>query len=137
MRNIKYALTERYYAWEEARKLAQEDPEVNLSGNGPAYVPSDFEVGVPTILNGRGWLVANSICRKEKSCWRRRRLLHHRQRSRRRKDWLVGWCRVGKCCTIIDYGKLVDCKLSMDLEISVVQYITRLRPNSVYRICDV
>lgn len=44
---IKHALTERFYAWEDARKLAQTDEEVNLSGNGPAYTPgfsnSEFE----------------------------------------------------------------------------------------------
>ncbi|KAK7704937.1 54S ribosomal protein L4 mitochondrial [Diaporthe eres] len=36
---IKHALTERFYAWEDARKLAQQDPEVDLSGVGPAYTP--------------------------------------------------------------------------------------------------
>lgn len=36
---IKHTLTERFYAWEDARKLAQEDPEVNLSGEEPAYIP--------------------------------------------------------------------------------------------------
>lgn len=36
---IKHALTERFYAWEDARKLAQEDAEVDLSGIGPAYTP--------------------------------------------------------------------------------------------------
>jgi len=30
MRGIKHVLTERWYAWEEARKLAETDPEVNL-----------------------------------------------------------------------------------------------------------
>jgi large subunit ribosomal protein L47 len=37
---IKHVLTERYYAWEDAVELARSDPEVNLSGLGPAYVPS-------------------------------------------------------------------------------------------------
>ncbi|KAK2613746.1 hypothetical protein N8I77_000636 [Diaporthe amygdali] len=37
---IKHALTERFYAWEDARKLAQQDPEVDLSGTGPAYTPN-------------------------------------------------------------------------------------------------
>jgi large subunit ribosomal protein L47 len=32
-------LTERYYSWEEARQLARDDPEVDLSGEGPAYIP--------------------------------------------------------------------------------------------------
>ncbi|KAI3402137.1 hypothetical protein diail_66 [Diaporthe ilicicola] len=44
---IKHALTERFYAWEDARKLAQTDNDVNLSGEGPAYTPglssSEFE----------------------------------------------------------------------------------------------
>lgn len=34
-------LTERFYAWEDARKLAVNDPEVDLSGEGPAFTPSD------------------------------------------------------------------------------------------------
>ncbi|TVY29529.1 54S ribosomal protein, mitochondrial [Lachnellula hyalina] len=42
MRGIKQALTERYYSWREAEKVAQQDPEVNLSGDGPAYMPVDF-----------------------------------------------------------------------------------------------
>lgn len=39
-------LTERYYSWEDARKLAKDDQEVDLSGEGPAHTPSldDFEV---------------------------------------------------------------------------------------------
>ncbi|ROW09638.1 hypothetical protein VMCG_02675 [Cytospora schulzeri] len=37
---IKHVLTERFYAWEDARDLALNDPEINLSGKGPAYVPS-------------------------------------------------------------------------------------------------
>ncbi|TLD09204.1 uncharacterized protein PgNI_07544 [Pyricularia grisea] len=40
MRAIKHVLTERYYTWEDARKLAMEDPEINLSGKGPIYTPS-------------------------------------------------------------------------------------------------
>ncbi|KAI9883725.1 MAG: 54S ribosomal protein L4 mitochondrial [Watsoniomyces obsoletus] len=42
-RSIKHALTERFYAWEEARKLARNDPEINLSGEGPALNPQLFE----------------------------------------------------------------------------------------------
>jgi len=34
-------LTERFYAFEDARKLAANDPEVDLTGEGPAYTPSD------------------------------------------------------------------------------------------------
>jgi large subunit ribosomal protein L47 len=44
MKAIKFALTERYYAWEDAVKLAKIDPEVDLSGNGPAYTPSEYLV---------------------------------------------------------------------------------------------
>ncbi|KAH6690366.1 50S ribosomal protein L4 [Plectosphaerella plurivora] len=40
MKAIKHVLTERYYAWEDAYQLAHEDPEINLSGKGPAYKPS-------------------------------------------------------------------------------------------------
>ncbi|KAH8750519.1 mitochondrial 39-S ribosomal protein L47 (MRP-L47)-domain-containing protein [Diaporthe sp. PMI_573] len=36
---IKHTLTERFYAWEDARKLAQKDPEVDLSGRGLPYMP--------------------------------------------------------------------------------------------------
>jgi large subunit ribosomal protein L47 len=39
-RSIKHVLTERYYTWEEARQLAEEDPEIDLSGNGPVYTPA-------------------------------------------------------------------------------------------------
>ncbi|KAI9892165.1 MAG: 54S ribosomal protein L4 mitochondrial [Vezdaea aestivalis] len=42
-RSIKQALTERYYSWEDARKLAKADPEVHLDGEGPAYIPADSE----------------------------------------------------------------------------------------------
>jgi hypothetical protein len=34
---IKHALTERFYAWEHARKLAMNDKTVDLTGQGPAY----------------------------------------------------------------------------------------------------
>ncbi|AEO67006.1 uncharacterized protein THITE_2115678 [Thermothielavioides terrestris NRRL 8126] len=45
MRAIKHTLTERFYAWEDAVKLAKDDPEVNLSGDGPAFTPSHFLEG--------------------------------------------------------------------------------------------
>lgn len=41
-RAIKQALTERYYQWREAEELAKEDNEINLSGDGPAYIPGNF-----------------------------------------------------------------------------------------------
>ncbi len=40
---IKQVLTERYYSWQEAELLAQEDPEIDLSGEGPVYNPMEFE----------------------------------------------------------------------------------------------
>ncbi|KAH0555996.1 54S ribosomal protein L4 mitochondrial [Trichoglossum hirsutum] len=43
-RAIKQVLTERWYSWEDARKIARADSEVDLSGNGPAYKPQDLEV---------------------------------------------------------------------------------------------
>lgn len=39
MRAIKHTLTERWYAWENARQEAVNDPEVDLSGRGPAFTP--------------------------------------------------------------------------------------------------
>ncbi|KAG8166898.1 hypothetical protein KVR01_002587 [Diaporthe batatas] len=38
---IKHALTERFYAWEDARKLAKDDPEISLTGREPAYIPDE------------------------------------------------------------------------------------------------
>lgn len=38
-RAIRHVLTERWYAWEEARKAARHDEEVDLTGEGPAYRP--------------------------------------------------------------------------------------------------
>lgn len=42
MRGIKHVLTERFYAWEDAVKLAEQDPEVDLTGNSTPYTPSEF-----------------------------------------------------------------------------------------------
>ncbi|KLU81851.1 54S ribosomal protein L4 [Magnaporthiopsis poae ATCC 64411] len=42
MKSIKHVLTERYYAWEDAVKLAKDDPEINLSGKGQMYTPSTY-----------------------------------------------------------------------------------------------
>src|SRR3569833_3295469 len=41
MQGIRLVLTERHYAWEDAVKLAETAPEVNLSGDGPAYRPQE------------------------------------------------------------------------------------------------
>ena len=42
-KNIKFVLTERFYAWENARVAAMDDPEVNLYADPdkgePAYLP--------------------------------------------------------------------------------------------------
>jgi large subunit ribosomal protein L47 len=47
-RAIKQVLTERFYSWRDAEAIAKDDPEVDLSGNGPTYTPSDFvEEDVP------------------------------------------------------------------------------------------
>ncbi|POS83407.1 hypothetical protein EPUL_004348 [Erysiphe pulchra] len=51
-RAIKQALTERWYSWSEARTLAKNDTEVDLSGSGPAYCPKDvFEDVLPNGSN--------------------------------------------------------------------------------------
>lgn len=42
-RAIKQVLTERYYSWRDAELIAQKDPEIDLSGNGPLYSPMNFE----------------------------------------------------------------------------------------------
>jgi large subunit ribosomal protein L47 len=42
MRAIKHTLTERFYTWEDAVKVAETDPEINLSGDGPAFTPIDY-----------------------------------------------------------------------------------------------
>ena len=41
-RAIKQVLTERYYSWRDAETIAKDDPEINLSGNGPVYTPTDL-----------------------------------------------------------------------------------------------
>lgn len=43
---IKHTLTERWYAWEDAWKVAEKDPEVNLKADleNPAYQPRSLEV---------------------------------------------------------------------------------------------
>jgi large subunit ribosomal protein L47 len=42
MKAIKHTLTERYYAWEDARQLAETDPEVDLSNVHEPYTPGDY-----------------------------------------------------------------------------------------------
>jgi large subunit ribosomal protein L47 len=41
-RAIKQVLTERYYSWQDAEAIAKNDLEVDLSGEGPTYNPTDF-----------------------------------------------------------------------------------------------
>ncbi|KAI0098222.1 mitochondrial 39-S ribosomal protein L47 (MRP-L47)-domain-containing protein [Nemania sp. FL0031] len=42
---IKHALTERWYLWEDARKLAETDPEIDLSNVQNPFVPRDYLEG--------------------------------------------------------------------------------------------
>ncbi|KAK1755767.1 mitochondrial 39-S ribosomal protein L47 (MRP-L47)-domain-containing protein [Echria macrotheca] len=42
MQGIKHVLTERQYAWEDAVKLAETDPEIDLSGEGPVFTPKEY-----------------------------------------------------------------------------------------------
>ena len=46
-RSIKHALTERWYAWEEAKKLSRSDPEIYYKSPRslvPRYKPNVYEV---------------------------------------------------------------------------------------------
>lgn len=43
MKAIRHTLIERWYAWENARQAALDDPEVDLSGQGEAYNPQVVE----------------------------------------------------------------------------------------------
>ncbi|KAI0548786.1 mitochondrial 39-S ribosomal protein L47 (MRP-L47)-domain-containing protein [Xylaria curta] len=42
MRSIKHTLTERWYLWEDARKLAQTDPEIDLNNVQSPFTPKDY-----------------------------------------------------------------------------------------------
>jgi large subunit ribosomal protein L47 len=42
MQGIKHVLTERQYAWEDAVKLAETDPEIDLSSQGPVFTPKEY-----------------------------------------------------------------------------------------------
>jgi large subunit ribosomal protein L47 len=53
MKAIKHALTERFYAWEDAVEVAKEDPEVDLSGEGPAFTPREYLEEEATAEEGR------------------------------------------------------------------------------------
>ncbi|KAI1437194.1 mitochondrial 39-S ribosomal protein L47 (MRP-L47)-domain-containing protein [Xylaria sp. CBS 124048] len=41
MKSIKHTLTERWYLWEDARKLAEEDPEIDLNDKKKPYKPKE------------------------------------------------------------------------------------------------
>ncbi|KAK4181898.1 mitochondrial 39-S ribosomal protein L47 (MRP-L47)-domain-containing protein [Triangularia setosa] len=51
MRGIKHVLTERFYAWEDAVKMAENDPEIDLSGKGRPFTPKEYleEEGVEDV----------------------------------------------------------------------------------------
>lgn len=53
MRAIRHVLTERFYLWEDAVKLAKNDPEVNLSGDGPAFTPKDYLEEADAVKEGQ------------------------------------------------------------------------------------
>ncbi|KAI1476357.1 MRP-L47-domain-containing protein [Daldinia eschscholtzii] len=42
MKSIKHTLTERFYVWEDARKLAETDPEIDLTNTDRPYTPSSY-----------------------------------------------------------------------------------------------
>jgi len=44
-RAIKHTLTERYYSWKDALEVGKNDPELDLSGEGPVYRPRDYAEG--------------------------------------------------------------------------------------------
>lgn len=46
MKAIRRVLTERWYAWQDARELAKSDPNINLypAAGGSVYSPSTTEV---------------------------------------------------------------------------------------------
>ena len=42
MKSIKHTLTERWYLWEDARALAEKDPEIDLSNVKTPFTPRDY-----------------------------------------------------------------------------------------------
>ncbi|CAG9997814.1 unnamed protein product [Clonostachys byssicola] len=53
MKAIRFALTERFYTWEDATAVARSDPEINLEGGeGEAYNPEAYEEDVDEV---KGW----------------------------------------------------------------------------------
>ncbi|KAI0406133.1 mitochondrial 39-S ribosomal protein L47 (MRP-L47)-domain-containing protein [Xylaria palmicola] len=52
MRAIKHALTERWYLWEDARKLAATDPEIDLNNVQSPFTPKDYFESPESPLEG-------------------------------------------------------------------------------------
>ncbi|KAI1755222.1 mitochondrial 39-S ribosomal protein L47 (MRP-L47)-domain-containing protein [Xylaria castorea] len=52
MKSIKHTLIERWYLWEDARKLAQTDPEIDLSNVQSPFMPKDYLEQNETTLDG-------------------------------------------------------------------------------------
>ncbi|KAI0478817.1 MRP-L47-domain-containing protein [Xylariaceae sp. FL0804] len=73
MKAIRHTLTERFYAWEDARTLAETDPEVDLSGEGTAYTPLGYEddsdpfITDPEVAKAETEAVEREIAQKEAS----------------------------------------------------------------------
>jgi large subunit ribosomal protein L47 len=42
MTSIRHALTERWYLWEDARRLAESDPEIDLSNISKPFMPMSY-----------------------------------------------------------------------------------------------
>ncbi|KAK6331068.1 54S ribosomal protein L4 mitochondrial [Orbilia javanica] len=68
-RAIKHALTERYYAWQEALKVAESDSDIDLSGKGPAFNPqtldADSSPGPDTQVSGEGAILKPGLDEKD------------------------------------------------------------------------
>ncbi|KAI5868660.1 MRP-L47-domain-containing protein [Durotheca rogersii] len=52
MQSIKHALTERFYLWEDARRLAETDPEIDLNSTDRPYNPSTYVDEVAATTEG-------------------------------------------------------------------------------------
>ncbi|KAI1876786.1 uncharacterized protein JN550_000858 [Neoarthrinium moseri] len=68
MKAIKQALTERFYTWEDARQLAEEDPEVDLSNESSPYTPRSYleeEVADPQALEAEAEAEAEAVVQEQ------------------------------------------------------------------------
>ncbi|KAJ8119661.1 hypothetical protein ONZ43_g3436 [Nemania bipapillata] len=52
MKSIRHVLTERWYLWEDARTLAETDPEIDLSNVRRPFVPKDYLEAHESALEG-------------------------------------------------------------------------------------